>query len=175
MTSVNDNLTSSKSPCPDHPASPAERATELHHLGKVRRREGISRRAIAHRLGVAVAAVEHQECGSTDITLSVLYAWQKVLDVPLVELLAEPNDSLSTPSARRAQLVRLMKTALSIAEQAEQKPIRRMAQTLINQLMEIMPELRGVNPWHQVGRRRSEYGRAAEQSLPDEMFLDHDD
>ena len=175
--SINSTANSSKDRCPNRPASAERKTPALHRLGKVRRREGISRSAVSRRLGVAMATVERQECESTDLPLSVLYAWQNVLGVPLVELLAEPNDSLSTLPARRAQLVRLMKTALSISEQAERPPLKRLAQTLIDQLIEIMPELRGVNSWHDVGRRRrrDEYGRAAEHSLPDEMFLDHGD
>lgn len=175
--SINSTANSSKHGCPNHPASTGAKTPALHHLAKARRREGISRRTVARRLGVAMATVELQECESTDISISVLYAWQNVLGVPVAELLAEPKDPLSTPAARRAQLVRLMKTALSILENAKQPPLRRLAQTLIDQLTEIMPELREVNPWHEVGRRRrrDEYGRAAEHSLPDEMFLDRDE
>ena len=175
--SVNRNGNSSKDRCRTRPASAGTRTPALHHLGAIRQREGISLRTLAHHLGVGIAAVELQECESTDIPLSVLYAWQKVLNVPLVELLAEPDDSLSTSLARRAQLVRLMKTALSISEQAERLPLKRLAQTLIDQLIEMMPELRGVNSWHGVGqrRRRDEYGRAAEHTLPDELFLDYGD
>ncbi len=49
-----------------------------------------------------------------------------------------------------------------------------MAQTLIDQLLEIMPELAGVGPWHAVGQRRrlDELGMAAERRLSDDVFLD---
>ena len=45
----------------------------------------------------------------------------------------------------------------------------RLAQTLINQLLELMPELEHVTPWHSVGQRRSkdEMGRIAECPVPD--------
>jgi hypothetical protein len=38
-----------------------------------------------------------------------------------------------------------------------------MAQALIDQLIEVMPELQGISAWHAVGRRRSsdELGVAA--------------
>jgi len=151
-------------------------ASALHRLGKVRRQEGISRGTVARRLGIDVAAVKLQEQRTSDVPLSVLYEWQKVLEVPLTELLAEPNESLSPSLVKRAQLVRIMKTALSIREGASQEPVRRLAQTMVNQLNEIMPELEGVNPWHTVGkqRRRDEYGQAAERCLPDDMFVDEE-
>jgi hypothetical protein len=49
-----------------------------------------------------------------------------------------------------------------------------MAQTLVEQLIEIMPELRGVSAWHTVGKRRrlDELGVAAERSLSEEVFID---
>ena len=84
----------------------------------------------------------------------MLYEWQKALDVPIAELLVESEDSLSQPLVQRAQLVRLMKTALAILEQADNEATRRMAQTLVDQLVEVMPELQGISAWHAVGKRR---------------------
>ncbi len=175
MTRVNGHLNSPNRESRNHQASTESNTPPLHRLGKVRRQEGLSRRTVARRLGIDAAAVKLQECESTDVPLSVLHEWQQVLKVPLVELLMEPNGSLSTPLAKRARLVRVMKTALSILEQPEQAPVGRMAQTLIDQLLEMMPELREVGSWHAVGQRRrsDEYGRAAERSLPDEMFMDY--
>lgn len=146
----------------------------LHRLGTVRRLQGVSRRAIARRLNVDVNVVKNQEDETNDITLSTLYKWQEMLDVPVVELLVDSEDPLSGPIMRRAQLVRVMKTALSILERATQVPIQRMAQTLVAQLTELMPELAGVSPWHAVGQRRrlNEYGRAADRRLPADLFID---
>ena len=78
---------------------------------------------------------------------------------------------------KRAQLVRLMKTALAILDQAGEESIQLMAQTLIDQLTEMMPELRGVSPWHAVGqcRRLDDLGVAASRTLSDEVFLDMND
>jgi hypothetical protein len=65
----------------------------------------------------------------------------------------------------------------AIRAQAKQESIRRMAETMVNQLVEIMPELVNVGPWHAVGKRRrlSELGIAAQRRLKDEVFLDTDD
>ena len=146
----------------------------LHRLAAVRRLQGISRRIMARRMNVEVAEVKREEEETTDLPLSALYRWQRALEVPLVELLVESDDRLSKPLLQRAQLDRLMKTALAILEQADQEPVYLMAQTLIDQLTEIMPELQGVSPWHSVGKRRrlDELGIAAQRSLSDEVFLD---
>ena len=146
----------------------------LHRLASVRRLQGISRRTVARRLNVEVSEIRRQEQETSDLPLSKLYEWQKALEVPIAELLVESDDALSQPLMQRAQMVRLMKTALAILEQADQEAVRLMAQTLIDQLIETMPELRGVSAWHAVGKRRrlDELGIAAERSLSDDVFID---
>lgn len=146
----------------------------LHRLATVRRLQGISRRTVAKRLHIEVSEVRRQENESRDLSLSVLYEWQKALDVPISELLVESEDSLSQPLMQRAQMVRLMKTALALMEQAEHDGTRLMAQTLVDQLVEVMPELAGVSAWHAVGKRRrtDELGIAATRGLSDDVFID---
>jgi transcriptional regulator with XRE-family HTH domain len=149
----------------------------LHRLGTVRRLQGVSRRAVARRLNVDVSIVKQQEDETSDLPLSMLYKWQQMLEVPIAELLVDEEDPLSPPIMKRARMVRLMKTVLSILERSNQPPIRRMAQNLVNQLVELMPELKGVTAWHAVGQRRrlTEYGRAAERRISSDVFLDLND
>lgn len=146
----------------------------FHRLATVRRQEEISRRTVARRLGVSIAEVKRQEDETVDLPLSALYRWQEVLDVPMSELLMEPEEPLSSPVRSRAKMLRIMKTAVTILERTRQTPIRRMAQMLAEQLVELMPELEGVSPWPAVGKSRlpSEYGQVIHRRLPDELFLD---
>ena len=74
----------------------------------------------------------------------------------------------------RARLLRVMKTVRAIKESTSSAPIQRFATMLEEQLIELMPELKDVAPWHSVGQRRSpdELGRAAERVLPDSYFTD---
>lgn len=125
----------------------------LHRLAEVRQREGISRRTIARRLRTTVSAVKAME-ESEDLLLSQLVAWQRALRVPIGELLGEPEEGLSPPVLKRAQLLRLMKTASAIFHWSRQKSIRRLAHMLMGQLVELMPELAQVGPWPLRGRRR---------------------
>jgi transcriptional regulator with XRE-family HTH domain len=136
----------------------------LHRLRQVRCREGVSRRKVARALGIRLADVRHQEDSATDISLSLLYAWQRVLDVPAAELLEEPTTAISPPLRWRAGLVLAMKSARAISERAREPMVRRLADNLVRQLAELMPELREVRPWQEVGKRRrsSELGRAAD-------------
>ena len=145
----------------------------MHRLCAARRREGISLRNMARLLGITMQDVRQQECKATDLPLSVLHKWAKVLGLPVAELVQEPGDSLSTPLVNRAHLVLVMKTAMAILERTGDPQTERLAQTMVDQLMEIMPELRGVGAWNAVGKRRTvdELGVAAERRLSDEVFM----
>jgi transcriptional regulator with XRE-family HTH domain len=116
---------------------------------------------VARRLGLSTKEVLEQE-ENGDLSLSTLYAWRDVLDVPIAELLVEDGMALSAPVMKRAQLLRTMKTVKSILERARQVSIRRLAQFLVKQLVEMMPELAEVGPWPLVGSPRStkELGQA---------------
>jgi hypothetical protein len=48
---------------------------------------------------------------------------------------------------------------------------------LIEQLIEIMPELADVSPWHSVGQRRGldEFGRVFERRIRDDLLRDRRD
>ncbi|MCC6126030.1 MAG: hypothetical protein IT426_13790 [Pirellulales bacterium] len=164
-------------PVPNVPASyapPQFPVKPLHRAAAVRRRQGISRRALARRMNLELSAVREQESETYDMTLSQLYEWQKALEVPVSELLSDADDNLAPGILLRAQLVRLMKSALAIQENARQESILRMIETLIEQLLEIMPELAGVGPWHAVGKRRrlDELGAAADRLMSESVFLD---
>ena len=92
--------------------------------------------------------------------------------MPIADLLLDNDGPLSPLVMQRARMVKLMKTAAAIFEKAESNPVRRLVQMLIDQLVEIMPELKEVGPWHSVGQRRTldDFGRVVEQSVPDEVF-----
>jgi transcriptional regulator with XRE-family HTH domain len=174
----------STAPCNATGTAPSQAVTgsaakprPLQRLALVRRLQGVSRRMVARRLNIEVEQVRQQERETADLPLSVLYAWQKALDVPIAELLIEASDSLASPVLERSQLVRLMKTVLAVREHSRQESIQRMAQTMCNQLVEIMPELASVGPWQAVGKRRqkSELGVAAHRRLADSVFLDRQD
>jgi len=124
-------------------------------------------------MNVSMAEIRRQEKEDNDLPLSVLYEWHKILEVPMAELLVESDGRLSQPLKQRAELVRLMKTALAILEQAEKDSERRMAQSLVDQLIEVMPQLQGVSAWNAVGARRSldECGVAALRTLSEDVFL----
>ncbi|MBI2825791.1 MAG: hypothetical protein HYX69_13985 [Planctomycetia bacterium] len=146
----------------------------LHRVAAVRRQQGISLRGLARQLRTSIRDLEQEEVETTDLRLSRIYWWQRVLEVPVVELLIDSNSPLSAPVMERARLVRIMKTAAAIAEKAEATSIKRLAETLATQLVELMPELEGVSPWHTVGQRRTldELGRIAERPYSEEIWRD---
>jgi hypothetical protein len=157
---------------PRRSAATSVKSRQLQQLGEARRRQGLSIRCVAQRLNKSVGDVRAQEEEDADILLSELYRWQSVLEVPLDELLHEPQDALSPRVLMRARMLRVMKTARALRAQARSEAEHRLAKLLISQLIEIMPELKEVAAWPTVGHRRTadELGRIAEHPIPDDFM-----
>lgn len=174
MSIVEFPIPTTQVPVPNSTPAPAQ-SQALHRLAEVRRQQGVSRRTLARRLNTDVGTVRRQEEETTDLPLSVLYRWQKILDVPIADLLVETGDALSTPVFKRAQLLRVMKTVMAIVERTNQTSVKRLAQMLVEQLTEAMPELKDVPAWHVVGQRRrlDEYGAAAQRRLSTDIFMEY--
>lgn len=169
MTTANLRVVHVESVSPTEAKSSKSKKKPLQRIKTVREQQGVSVRSVARRMGKDMATIRAQEKESSDLRLSELYEWQKALEVPLVDLLDEPGTPLSRPVMERAQMVRLMKTATAILERTESTPVERMAQMLVEQLTDMMPELEHVTPWHTVGQRRSldECGKIAENPVAD--------
>ncbi len=162
-------------------ADKARSRRQLHRIQTVRRQQGISLRTAARHLGANIREIRDQENEAADLRLSDLYRWQAALDVPLEELLVESERPLSGPVLQRAKMIRLMKTAAAILEIAPTTQIARLARRMVDQLVEMMPELKGVAPWHSVGQRRSadEFGQILQRRISEQFFdnppLDNED
>lgn len=146
----------------------------MHRIRTVRNQQDISLRAAAHRMGVEIRQARSQEDPNADLSLSVLYQWQRALEVPVANLLVDLDAPLSAPVLKRAQLLKLAKSVATIIERAESKPIGRLAHRIMDQLVELMPELKDVTAWPDVGQRRTlgEYGRIIEYLLSEDILLE---
>jgi transcriptional regulator with XRE-family HTH domain len=144
----------------------------MHRISEVRQRQGVTLRNVARRLGIELSVVRRQEQPDSDLRLSELMLWQSVLEVPIAELLVEGEGQLSGPVLERSRMVKLMKTAAAIRERTSGTPVGRTVDMLVEQILEIMPELRDVTPWNTVGQRRTldDVGRTARYSMPDDIF-----
>lgn len=154
------------------PVAARNPASPLHRVADVRRRQGVTLRNVARRLGLSLAVVRRQERSDCDLRLSDLHRWQEVLEVPIAELLVESEGQLSGPVLERSRMVKLMKTAAALRERTSGTPIGRMVQMLVEQILEIMPELADVTPWHTVGQRRTldDVGRTAQTLVSEDVF-----
>jgi transcriptional regulator with XRE-family HTH domain len=112
----------------------------LHRLSAVRRAKGIPRRELALRLGISVQELRLKE-QSPDLALSTLYHWAARLDVPITELLVEPDECLAPTRLARSQAERLMRAAARLRDRSRRRSIQRLAQTFVDQLAEILPDL----------------------------------
>jgi len=144
----------------------------LHRIAQVRQQQGVTLRNVARRMGIEMGVVRRQEQADCDLRLSDLHRWQEVLEVPVAELLVEADGQLSGPVLERSRMVKLMKTAAALRERTAGTPVGRMVEMLVSQILEIMPELADVTPWHTVGQRRTldDVGRTARYTMPEDMF-----
>ena len=144
----------------------------MHRIAEVRQRQGVTLRNVARRLGLEMAVVRRQEQPECDLRLSDVMLWQEVLEVPIAELLVEADGQLSGPVLERSRMVKLMKTAAALRERTRGTPTGRIVDMLVDQILEIMPELTDVTPWNTVGQRRTlgEVGRTALCAVPEDVF-----
>ena len=157
---------------PVQPRTAARQQKRLHRLSDVRQQQGVTLRNVARRLGVEISVVRRQEQETCDLRISDLLGWQEVLEVPIAELLVEADGQLSGPVLERSRMVKLMKTAAAIRERTQEQPVARMVTMLIEQILEIMPELEDVTPWHTTGQRRTldDVGRAGRTTVSEDVF-----
>jgi transcriptional regulator with XRE-family HTH domain len=154
------------------PASP----TVLHRLAAVRRAKGIPRRVLARRLGISVEELRFKE-ESTDISVSTLCEWASKLGVPVTELVVEPDEALTPTQLAQSQAARLMKVAARLRDRTKRRNIRRLAQTFVEQLTEILPALAGLGQKNHRDLRRPSLRPPAHvlPRLPEDVFKCHGD
>lgn len=145
---------------------------KLNCIAEVIQRERLSARTLANRLDLSVTEVQSQSDPANDLTLSKLYRWQAALQVPIAELLLEIDTGLSPAVEHRCQLLKAMRTVRSIQEQAKQETVQRMALQLVEQILDMMPELKEVSAWPSVGQRRTkdDLGVIVDRCVPESMF-----
>lgn len=129
------------------------RVGRRHYIAETLRNQELTLEQCARKLGVSVDEAARQSEPDSNLTLSQLFDWSEVLDVPLPELL--PFDSnTSDPIRNRALLLRVMKTARQLQRSSRNTPFEYVATTLVDQLLEIVPEFAVVEPWPSVGKSR---------------------
>ena len=143
---------SSRSPRPEE-RRPAKSARPLHLIASTLRKQNATLAGCARRLGLSLAEAAAQARPDADLTLSQLYAWRAVLDVPTSELLPL-DDLVPDPVRNRGLLLRTMKTARRLQELSRGTRLEPAVASLVDQLIELMPELAEVPAWPTVGQSR---------------------
>jgi len=143
----------------------------MHRLAEVRRAKGMPCRVLAERLGISVQELRVKE-ESADVPISTLCYWASVLDVPITELVVEPDKSFAPTRLPRLKAARLMEVAAKLRDRSRRASIQRLAQTFVEQLTEILPDLEQVaQKNHRQPRRSGRPPRTAVPRLSERVFL----
>ena len=135
----------------NNPSSELPKA--INCISEVRQRQGMTLRTVARRWDLDVTDVRRMEHPTNDLRISELHAWQRLLEVPLHELLVDSELPLSPPIYQRAQMLRLMKTVVTLRDKSSDREVTHLIERLLQQVIEIMPELKDVGPWHETEER----------------------
>ena len=145
---------------------PASATKCFHRLKSARLTAELSLRSVAKRMSVPIGTARAEEEGACDLRLSDLSRWQRVLQVPLSELLVEPTIAgLSEPVRQRACLIRLARTANTLLKKCSRGANRRLASRMVDEVEELMPGVKEIGTWQEVGVQRTldELGRTADE------------
>ena len=122
---------------------PAQESRALHRIRDVRLAEGVSLEAVARRMNERPSLLKKEECCDADLRLSDLYRWQSALGVPLIDLLAEPDYGLSE-IVRSALIDAHCENSQFHFATIHHTGRATSAQTLVDQLVDTMPELEEI-------------------------------
>ena len=127
----------------------------VHRLRQVREQSETSLRAVASRTGIPIGILRKQQ-DSNEISLVDFLRWQRALNVPFEELLQPIATELADHIRVRAGLVRLVRSIKSLLHDELTERQATIVENIIDQLNELMPELRAVPAWPAIGSRRSQ-------------------
>lgn len=133
---------------------PSKSTRPLHFIASTLRKQNATLAGCARRLGLTPAEAAAQARPDADLTLSQLYAWRAVLDVPTSELIPFV-DVVPDPIRNRALLLRTMKTARQLQNLSRGTRLEPAVASLVDQLVELMPELAETPAWPTVGQSRA--------------------
>ncbi len=112
----------------------------LHRLAAARREKGMSCFNVARRIGVTVEEVRLQE-EAADLPISTLNLWAAALDMPVTDLIVEPEEFVHATHLAKSQAERLLQLAAKLRDGSRRRSIQRLAQTFLDQLAEMQPAL----------------------------------
>ena len=132
-------------PAASTPPAPLAVPKNLHRLAAARRSKGITCEELARRLSMSPQEVQSHENSELDLQVSLLMRWSQALGVPVSELIIEPDANILSTKLSQQQAERLMRIARRLRSQTRRRSTERLAETFIDQLIEIMPGLEALN------------------------------
>ena len=132
----------------------------LHQIGEVRKREGISRRTMVRYFkayGLSSEEIMHQEEQSTDLQITDVRRWASALALPVRELFYSLETGIADETRDKAAMVKLVKSMKSLQEVAaklKKNSIVKITGRILDDVYALLPEFENVSPWPIFGQTR---------------------
>ena len=139
--------------------------TAIHRIREVRQKQGVQLRMVERHLGLTRSDAREIEHPEHDLRVSELVKFAVLLNVPVGELLidAECDEIIKM----RGLVLRLCRIANTLLERAPNQDVRILAESIRNQIIEVMPQVDDQHGLLSVGSLRTgdEMGRIAEHPI----------
>lgn len=123
------------------------------HVRDARFRERLSLRTVAKRLGITASEAARREAPENDMRMSEIHAWSEALRVPPNELVFGVAEQQDAEISARACLVRTARLLHRVQKRVPDRDIRREAASMINEIIEAMPEVQSLlESWSSTSR-----------------------
>ena len=115
----------------------AAQTAQLHRIREIREQMGITPRHAARMLNVSLDELRRQEDPSSDLTISELQNWQDLLDGDVYDLIVDQEVPFPRAALSSHDVSSFLETATRMLDDSECPAVKRLAETLTNQLREI--------------------------------------
>jgi transcriptional regulator with XRE-family HTH domain len=116
---------------------PSTNAPGLHKMRVTREERGITRQHAARMLCISLQELDRQEDPQCDLTISELQNWQAFLGVEVDDLIVDQQVPFPRAALSMRDLSSFLDTATEMLERSNCPAVKRLAETLTNQLREI--------------------------------------
>jgi transcriptional regulator with XRE-family HTH domain len=115
----------------------AAKAVHLHRIREAREERGMTRQQAARMLSITLPELERQEDPHCDLTISELRNWTELLGLEIDDLIVDQQVPFPRAALSNQNVSSFLDTVTKMLARSKCPAVKRLAETLTNQLREI--------------------------------------